>query len=124
MNPFSALSWLWKALRGRSVTFAALFALTLMGFSVLGWLYWGLRAVGIHWLLLLILPTVVIMVLAKKERIWMPDENERRKWARGLVFGSIIAAVLAGFIAPKAPPPPADSAPASVAPKSTGPRSK
>ncbi len=121
MNPLSAGSWLWKALRGRSVTFAALFALTLMGFSVLSWLKWLLALGGAHWLALLISPTLVLGLLVRKETAWIPDEQERRKWAKGLVFGSLIAAVVAGMLAPEPPARPS-SAPASMRP--IGPRGK
>lgn len=121
MNPFSAVTWLWRALRGRSVTFAALFALTLTGFSVLGWLQWILRAAGAHWLALLLAPALIVMALARKEAEWVPDEEERRKWARGLVFGAILAAVLAGFLVPE---PPAPERPPPAPTRSVGPRGK
>lgn len=113
MNPFSFFTWMWKALLGRSVIFAGLFALTMMGLSVLGWLKWGLKAVGVPWLLLLVVPSVVLMWAAKREKEWWPDEAERKKWARGLVFGSLIATVLAAFLFP-APPRPAAERPAPV----------
>lgn len=111
------------ALRGRSVTFAALFALTLTGFSVISWLKWLLAQAGAHWLALLVAPTIVLGLLVRKEAEWIPDEQVRRTWARGLVFGSILAAILSGLLIPDAPEPArARSAPATVHPQ--GPRSK
>ncbi len=121
MNPFSALSWLWKALLGRSVTFATLFALTLAGFSILAWIREGLRAAGASWLVLLLLPTLLLAVLAKKEVDWIPDEDVRRRWARGLIFGSILAAIVSSFLLPS---PPASDDPAPVPARKLGPRSK
>lgn len=123
MNPLSAVTWLWKALRGRSVTFAALFALTLTGFSVITWLKWLLAVSGAHWLALLVGPTLVLGLLVRKEPEWIPDEQVRRKWARGLVFGSVLAALISGLIVPEAPKPVrSPEAPGKV--RMQGPRSK
>jgi hypothetical protein len=123
MNPLSAVTWLWKALRGRSVTFAALFALTLTGFSVISWLKWLLAFSGAHWLALLVGPTLVLALLVRKEPEWIPDEQVRRRWAQGLVFGSILAAVLASFIIEDAPEPArSPEGPATI--RMQGPRSK
>lgn len=121
VNPLSAISWLWKALLGRSVTFAVLFALTLAGFSVLAGVKQGLRAAGASWLVLLLLPTLLLAVLAKKESDWIPNEDVRRRWARSLIFGSLLAAVLSSFLLPS-PPPANDSSP--VPARKSGPRSK
>ncbi len=121
MNPLSFFSWMWKALLGRSVVFAGLFALTLMGLSVLGWVKWGLSSMGVHWLALLIVPSLLIAAAARKEKEWIPDEAERKKWARGLVFGSLIAAVLAAFLFPKPPSPKPDR---PTSPRRIGPPGK
>jgi len=121
VNPFSALSWIWKALRGHSVTFAALFALAVAGVSVLGWVKAGLRAAGASWFMLLIIPTVLIAVLAKKETDWIPEQEVRRRWARSLVFASLLAAIATRLIFPP-PPAPESTAPAPV--RMLGPRSK
>ncbi len=121
MNPLSALSWIWKALRGRSVTFAALFALTLAGFSVLGWLKAALQAAGASWWMLLVLPTILLAVLARKETDWIPDEEVRRRWARGLIFGSIFAAIATALVLPSPPAPEAVEGPPV---RKIGPRSK
>ena len=123
VNPLSAVTWIWTALRGRSVTCAALFALTLTGFSVISWLKWLLAQAGAHWLALLVAPTIVLGLLVRKEAEWIPDEQVRRTWARGVVFGSILAAILSGLLIPDAPEPTRPrSAPAAVHPQ--GPRSK
>lgn len=108
-------------MRGHSVTFAALFTLALLGFSVFAWLRRLLGALGAHWLVLLLLPGIVIALLARKEREWIPDEAERRKWARGLIFGSLVAAGLSAVFFPK-PPAPKPDRPPVVLP--TGPRGK
>ena len=97
---------MWKALLGRSVIFAGLFALMMMGLSVLGWVRWGLQSIGVHWLALLAVPSLLVMAAVRKEKEWFPDEAERKKWARGLVFGSLLAAILAAILFP-APPRPA-----------------
>lgn len=123
VNSLSAVTWVWKALRNRSVTFAALFALTLTGFSVISWLKWVLALAGAHWLALLVGPTLVVGILVRKEPEWIPDEQVRRRWARGLVFGSILAALLSGLLMPDAPAParPSDGPPST---RPHGPRSK
>lgn len=121
MNPFSALSWIWKALRGRSVTFAALFALTLAGFSVLAWIKAALQAVGASWLVLLVFPTILLAILARKETDWIPDEEVRRRWARGLIFGSLFAAIATAVLLPA---PAGPESPAEKPARRIGPRSK
>jgi hypothetical protein len=116
VNLFSAISWLWKSLRGHSVTFAALFACGALGLSVMRLLKNALGALGVPWLALLILPVLIVGYIAKREQEWMPELEERKKWARGLVFGSIAASVLLALLFPKSPPPtgspthPADAA--------------
>ncbi len=130
MNPISAATWFWKALRGNSVTFAVLLACALLGVSVLRLVKEGLYAVGTPWWLVLIIPSVLIGVLAKKEAVWIPDEGLRRRWARGLVIGSVVLSVLMAFFKPTPASPPADqgrqstsdiaeppSAPASIRPR-------
>ena len=92
-------------MRGHSVVFAALMALGLMGLSVIGWVKWGLAAIGLHWAFLLVVPSVLVMVAAKKEMELMPEVQERKKWARGLVAGALIAAVLGAWLFPAPPEP-------------------
>lgn len=104
MNWFSGTPWLWKALRGQSVTFAALFALSILGLSVVRAFRSLLSAIGAPWLLLFILPAIAIGLVARREREWMPDEEQRKRWSRRLVFGAIGLAVLLALFAPKRSP--------------------
>ena len=101
MNLFSAFSWLWKALRGNSVTFAALFSLGVLGLSVTRLLRNALGALGVPWLGLLIVPILVIGVIAKREKNWIAEEAERKRWSRRLVFGAIAISVLLALVFPK-----------------------
>lgn len=98
MNPFSAISWFWKGLRGHSITFAALFASGLIGLSLMRGLVHLLGELGVPWLGLIVLPMVIVGVLAKREKQWIPDETRRRVWARSLLFGSIALAILMAAI--------------------------
>lgn len=88
------MSWTWRALRGHSVTFAVLFACGLLGGSVLAAFRHLLTELGAPWYAWLLVPIVAIAYLAKKETEWLPDERVRKRWARGLFFGSILLAVL------------------------------
>lgn len=108
MNPISATSWLWKALRGHSVTFAVLMAFGLLGFSVIRWVKLGLDAVGTPWLAVFILPTIIIGLFAKWERVWIPEETRRKFWARSILAGSVLVASAMAYLKPKPP----ESAPA------------
>jgi hypothetical protein len=93
VNPF-AMSWLWRGLRGSSVTFALLFASCLLGWSLSHYVKLGLTKLGVHWLYVLILPVFFFSWLAKHEERWVPDERQRKLWARSLIAGSILLAVL------------------------------
>ena len=105
MDLLPGIGWLWRGLRGRSVTFAALFALAVLGFSVTRWLRYVLDRLEAPWLVWLLLPLIVIGLLAKKEVQWMPDAERRLKWAKGLIFGSLLAAILSSLLLPKPPEP-------------------
>ncbi len=94
LNPFSAVSWSWRALRGHSVTFAALFALSLLGFSAIAAFRHVLARLGAPWYLWLLAPILAVGYLSKKELQWLPDPAQRRQWARALFFGSIVLAIL------------------------------
>lgn len=96
------------ALRGQSVTSAALFALGIFGLSVVRAFRHLLAALGAPWLLLFILPIVVIGIVGRREREWMPDADRRKQWSRRLVFGAIAISVLIGLVAPKTSHTPAD----------------
>jgi hypothetical protein len=117
------LAWLWRALRGRSVTFAALFALMVLGASVFGGMREGLRWAGAPWLVAFLLPGLLIALLARKEQQWFPDEARRLWWARVLVFGSVFGAIVLALLMPKPDEPPREPRPAPVI-RPIGPRSK
>ena len=93
VNPF-AISWLWRGFRGRSVTFALLFATCVLGWSISAQLGKFLAWLGVHWLYAMLLPGFFFMWLAKREDRFIPDESKRKLWARGLIAGSIVLAVL------------------------------
>ena len=97
VNPF-ALSWLWRGLKGHSVTFAALFASLLLGWSISAELAQGLARLGVHWLYAMILPAVLFMWLAKREDRFIPDESKRKLYARSLIGGSVLVAILIGWL--------------------------
>jgi hypothetical protein len=103
LNPFSALSWTWRALRGHSVTFAAMFALGLLGISLVTEFRHMLTRLGAPWYAWFLVPIFIIGYLAKKETEWLPDPVKRRRWARGLFFGSIVIAVLIAKFGPRKP---------------------
>jgi hypothetical protein len=101
VNPF-AISWLWRGFRGNSVTFALLFASCLLGWSISSEVGRLLARIGVHWLYALILPALFFMWLAKREERFIPDEVKRKRWARGLIAGSIVLAVLIAWLKPAA----------------------
>ena len=110
MNWFSGASWFWKGLRGQSVTFAALFAFGLLGFSVIRALRHLLHAMHAPWYLWLLLPIVLVSWLSRWETNWLPDEQQRRRWSRSLIFGAIGVSVLIGLCTPKRVESPATTA--------------
>ncbi len=97
MNIF-AVNWFIKGLRGNSVTFAALFASFLLGASLSHYLNVLLTRIGVHWLYALILPACFFMWLSKREDRVIPDERQRQRWARGLIGGSIVLAILIAWL--------------------------
>ena len=93
VNPF-AISWLWRGLKGNSVTFAALFASLLLGWSIAAEVHHLLQRMGVHWLYAMILPAFFFMFLAKHEDQFLPDESKRKLYARSLIAGSIVLAIV------------------------------
>lgn len=93
VNPF-AISWLWRGFKGRSVTFALLFAAFVLGWSLSSLVNELLARLGVHWLYAMILPSLFFMWLAKREADFIPDEAKRALYARGLIVGSIILAIV------------------------------
>lgn len=93
VNPF-AISWLWRGLKGNSVTFAALFASVLLGWSISAEVGRLLARSGVHWLYAMILPACFFMWLAKNEPRFIPEEARRKLYARGLIVGSVVLAIV------------------------------
>ena len=89
LDVIPAVSWTWRALRGHSLTFAGLFALALLGVSVVGKFRELLERLGAPWYAWLLVPILGVAFLARKEAEWLPDPARRRRWARGIFFGSI-----------------------------------
>jgi hypothetical protein len=94
MNPFGSVLWLWRAVRGHSVTFAALFASAVLGFALDAMIRRILFAAYVPLFTAFLIPAVIIAILAKKETRWMPDPVLRRRIALGLVVGSLLVAGL------------------------------
>jgi uncharacterized membrane protein YfcA len=97
VNPF-AISWLWRGFRGRSVTFALLFATCVLGWPISTQVNHLLARLGVHWLYALVLPAIAFMWLAKREDRLIPDEAKRKLWARGLIATSIVLALLVSWL--------------------------
>jgi len=100
VDPF-AISWLARGFKGNSVTFALLFATFVVGLSLSHGVKVVLARLGVHWLFILILPVVLFSWLAKREEQWLPDVAQRRRWARGLIAGSLALAVLIAWLKPE-----------------------
>jgi hypothetical protein len=102
VNPF-ALSWLWRGFKGKSVTFALLFACCVLGWTVTGSVFFLLRRAGVHWLFALVATVLLFSWLAKREERVIPDEKKRALYARGIILLSIVIAVLVAVLRPVAP---------------------
>lgn len=92
-NPF-AISWLWRGFKGNSVTFALLFATCALGWPLSDEVGRLLARMGVHWLYVLVLPGFFFMWLAKREERIMPEAAKRKLWARGLIVGSLVLAIV------------------------------
>jgi hypothetical protein len=112
VNPISAVVWSWRTLRGHSITFAALFGLSILGVSIVSSLRHLLSRGGAPWFIWLGVPMVLVTILAKKETSWMPEPAERKKWARRIFFGSIGLALVIAYFRPTPPPPAGPPSPA------------
>ena len=97
VNPF-AISWLWRGFKGNSVTFALLFASFLVGLSLSHYVKVMLEKLGVHWLYVMILPVFFFTWLAKREERIIPDEAKRKLYARSLIAGSILIALLIAWV--------------------------
>ena len=105
MNLVSGMSWLWRAWRGHSVTFAALFASGILGLSVSSSFRHLLNRLGAPWFFWLLAPALLIAILSRKEQDWLPDPDLRSRCARWLVLGSIAIVLLSTWLNPKRPEP-------------------
>jgi len=97
VNPF-AISWLWRGFKGRSVTFALLFASFVLGWSLSHAVNVLLTRLGVHWLYALMLPAFFFMWLAKREDRIFPDEAKRTIYARWLIGGAVILAIIIAWL--------------------------
>ena len=89
-----AVAWLWRGLKGHSVTFSSLFASVVLGASIAGGFGRLLLSLGIHWLYVIILPGVFFGWLNRKEAVWLPEVEKRKRVARWILAGSIVLAVV------------------------------
>ena len=87
---------------GNSVTFAALFASVLLGASIAGGFKHLLAALGIHWLYIILIPIFLFSWMNKQEPRWLPDAARRKLYARSLIVGSVVLAVLIAWLHPAA----------------------
>jgi hypothetical protein len=52
----------------------------------------------VHWVFALVLPGLLFSWLAKREEKWLPDEAVRKRWARGLILGSLALAIVIALV--------------------------
>lgn len=93
--------WFWRGFKGKSVTFAALFASLLIGASIAGGFQKLLAALGVHWLYVFLIPVFLFSWLNQMEPQWLPDEAKRKLYARSLIIGSILVAILIAWLRPE-----------------------
>jgi hypothetical protein len=93
VNPF-AISWLWRGFKGKSVTFALLFATFVLGWPLSREVNHLLARIGVHWLYAMVLPAIFFMWLAKRENRLIPEEDKRKLYARVLIVGSGVLAIV------------------------------
>lgn len=91
---FGAIGWLWRGLKGHSVTFSALFASFVLGVSIAGGVGRLLTSLGLHWLYVIVLPAFGFAWLNRRETQWIPDQARRRRIARWIIGGSILLAIV------------------------------
>jgi hypothetical protein len=83
------------------VTFAALFAAGMLGWSIIGWVRHTLDRWGAPWYLLIVLPMLLVTIFVRKETEWLPDPELRMRCARWLIFGSMLIVMLSSILMPK-----------------------
>lgn len=84
MNPFD-LRWLWRAIRGHSLTFALIFLLTMVGVSATDLIRSGLEPLDLSWWTVWLAPLVLIWIMLRLEPVIVPSAKLRRWIALGLV---------------------------------------
>jgi hypothetical protein len=82
------------------VTFAGLFATSVLGLSILAGFHRLLSRFGAPWYGWLIAQILLIGYLAKKEQEWIPEPERRRWWARRVFFGSLVLALVVAWLRP------------------------
>lgn len=89
-----AIGWLWRGLKGHSVTFSSLFASFILGVSIAGGFVRLLMSLGVHWLYVIVAPVFFFRWLNRKEPEWIPELDKRKRLARWILGGSIALAIL------------------------------
>jgi hypothetical protein len=84
MNPFD-LRWLWHAIRGRSLTFALIFLLTVVGVSATDLIRSGLEPLALSPWTAWLAPLVLIWIMLRLEPVIVPSAKLRRWIALALV---------------------------------------
>ena len=85
-----SLRALWRGLRGKSLVFSLIFSMAVMGFSLAGLLRSPMRAIGLWWPLIFLLPIFFIGKTAKFERGLELRPEFRRICCFILIYGSIL----------------------------------
>ncbi len=96
MNPFD-LRWLWRAVRGHSLTLALVFLLTVIGLSTPDLIRRGLAPLDLSWWMLWLAPLIVIWLMMRLEPVFVPSEKLRR-W---LALGVVLVALAVVFVFPR-----------------------
>ncbi|NDV62294.1 hypothetical protein G0Q06_07530 [Puniceicoccales bacterium CK1056] len=92
--PFLSLRALWKGLKGNSLVFSIVFAMALLGFSLAGILRSPLKAIGLWWPLIFILPVIAIGWSAKFEKGLKLEPSFKRLLCLILILGSVVLSIL------------------------------
>jgi hypothetical protein len=92
MNPF-LLKPLLRAVRGRSLTFAVVFATAVLGASITGFVRQTLSGVGLWLPLAWLVPILLVGFLAKKEDRIPLSVERKRLICLALVIGSVVFAL-------------------------------
>jgi hypothetical protein len=104
---FLDLRWLWRALRGRSVTFALVFLLAMVGLSAPRAIRNLLEVLSLPWLIAWIAPLILLGLLAKLEPRLIRSEKIRGRIALGLVAAGLVFVFVIPRLLPREQRPPA-----------------